>query len=103
MLRRARALLGALRRLQVSAEMPRALDNAIVLRQTFLLITAERGRDVAAIERLRQRCGIVGGFRYAGADMRARDERRIADQRHPTESQSRAGEIVDRLQQRLID
>src|SRR5580658_4440831 len=99
----ASALFGGLRRLQIGAEMARALDDLASLRQALGLETAQRRLDVVAVERLRQRRRIVGGLRHAGGDMGPRHEGGVAENSNPAEGELRAFQIVDRLQDRLVD
>ena len=101
--RRAGALFGGLRRLQIGAEVAGAFDDFSVLRQALRFEAAQRGLDVLGIERLRERRRIVGRLGNAGGDMGPRDEGRIADDRDPAEGEPRAFQIVDRLQDRLVD
>ena len=77
--RGAGALFGGLRRLQIGAEVARALDDFSVLRQPLRLEAAQRRLDVVAVERLRERRRIVGRLGDAGGDMRPRHESGIAD------------------------
>ena len=59
--------------------MARALDDAAADRQPLRLEAQERRLDVVRGERIGQRGGVVAGLRHAGADMRPRDEGRVAD------------------------
>jgi hypothetical protein len=54
------AVFGALRRLQIGAEVPRPLDDAIALRQAFRLETAQPGFDIIAVNRRSERRRVVG-------------------------------------------
>src|SRR5580658_2605628 len=55
------ALFGGLCCLQIGAEVACALDDLASLRQALRLEGAQRGFDVVAVERLRQRRRVVGG------------------------------------------
>src|SRR6476660_7503975 len=76
---RAGAFLARLRRLQIGAEMARALDYAPADRQPLRRKLPQRALHVIDVERSRQCGGIVCRLGDAGGDMRARDKCRIAD------------------------
>jgi hypothetical protein len=73
------ALLRGLRRLQIGAEVPRALDDFLIVRQPLCLEAAQTRLDVIAIERLRQRRSIVSSLGHPRGDVGPRHEGRIAN------------------------
>ena len=91
-----------LRRLQIGAEMARALDDAAADGQPLRLEAQQRRLDVVRGKRIGQRQRVVAGLRHAGADMRPRHERRIADDGDAAERHARRLQVVDRLQHRLV-
>ena len=103
MARGAAAILGALRRLQIGAKVPRAFDDLAADRQPLRLEAQKRRFHLIRVKGPGQRGRIVGRLGNARRHMRPRDERRIADDRHSPEGKTRALEIVDRLQHGLVD
>ncbi len=102
--RRKRGFLRCALRLQISAEMPGALDHLPSDRQPFRFELQQSGGDIGVlVQRIHQRLRIARSLCDTTADMRPRDERRIADDGNTAKGDTLRLQIEDRLQQRLID
>ena len=89
-------------RLHIGAEVAGARDDAVAGRAARGFELSQRRIDIAAArEQIGEHDRILGGLGDAGADMRARHEGGIAEQRDAPECHLRHREIVDRLQERL--
>ena len=96
------AFLVGLRRLQIGAEMAGALDDAAADGQPLRLEFEKRRLDLVRRDRVRKGGRVLAGLRHAGADMRSRHERGVADDRDAAERHARGFQVVDRLQHRLV-
>ena len=83
--------------------MPGALDDAAADADALGLERPQRRLDLRVpVERRGEGDRVVRRLGDAGADMRARDERGVADERDAAERHRRRLEVVDRLQEGLL-